>query len=137
MTISQQKEQIRLANNNLRWITMKEAQLLGAVLARLISALIALSPTAFADESVNEYQHNPNIVTENGKQWNTPPSYAHWTIPPINKQWGIPPRANHWTIPPVNKQWDIPPRSKHWAIPRSASSLKYPSLTGDSSEIQD
>jgi len=97
---------------------MKESQLLGAIIARLIPALIILSPTAFADESINEHQRSQNVVNAN------------------TKQWGIPPRYKHWTIPPINKQWGIPPRPKHWTIPRSASSLKSPSVSGYSSDAQ-
>ena len=118
MIISQQHEEIWLANINFRWITMNDSNLLGAILARLIPALIILSPTAFADESVNEHQRNQNVVNAN------------------TEQWGIPPRYKHWTIPPINKQWGIPPRSKHWAIPRSASSMKSPSMRGYPYEAQ-
>jgi hypothetical protein len=95
---------------------MKKSQLLGAIFARFISALIILSPAAFADESVNEHKMSQNVVNAN------------------TKQWGIPPRYEHWTIPPINKQWGIPPRTKHWTIPRSASSLKSSSVSGYSSE---
>jgi hypothetical protein len=52
------------------------------------------------------------------------------------KQWDAPPRYKHWTIPPINKQWGIPPRSKHWTIPRSANSLISPSESRYSSEAQ-
>jgi len=116
---SQQQEGIRLENNNLRWTTMKESQLLDAILARLIPALIIMSPTAFADESFNEHQVRQSIVNANTKQWDAPPKYMHWTIPPINKQWGI------------------PPRSRHWTIPRSANSLISPRDSNYSSEARD
>lgn len=118
MPISRQQEEIRQVNNNLRCITMKKSQLLGAMLTRLIPVLIILSPAVFADESVNEHQRSQDVVKAN------------------TKQWGIPPRYRHWTIPPINKQWGIPPRYKHWTIPRSASDLKSSSERGYSSEAQ-
>lgn len=118
MIVSLQEEEIRLVIINSRWITMKISQLLGAILACLIPALVIVSPIAFADESVNEHQRSQYVVNAN------------------TKQWGIPPRYKHWTIPPINKQWGIPPRTKHWTFPRSAISLKSPSGGGYSSEAQ-
>lgn len=106
---------------------MKKLQLLGAILTRLIPALIILSPTVFADESVNERQMSQNVVNANSKQW---------TIPSISKRWGTPQRSSHWTIPPISKQWGIPQKSSHWTIPRSASSLKSPSKSSYSSEAK-
>lgn len=106
---------------NLPWVTMKTSQLLTAILARLIPALIVLSPTVFADELVTERHSNQNAL-------NT--STRHWTIPPVSKQWGIPPRSMHWTIPPVSKQWGNPTRPMHWTIPRSANSIANPSESG-------
>ena len=111
---------------------MKKSQLPGAILALLIPALIVLSPTVFAEESVNEHQGSQNAVNTGTRQWGVPPRSRAWTIPPISRQWGVPPKSKPWTIPPINKRWGVPQRSSHWTIPKSASDMK-PSSEGDDS----
>jgi hypothetical protein len=96
---------------------MKKSQSLAAIFAHLMPALIALSSTVFADESVNEHQRIQGAVNTSTNHWTIPSITRQWIIPTSTKQWTIPSITRQWTIPPSTKQWTIPSITKQWSIP--------------------
>lgn len=123
---------------------MKKAQWWGAIFACWIPGLIAYSPDAFADESVNMsngmtcWRNQAGVIIScagegragsgskdapgerryqnQGNQGAIYPQGGRWIVNPNKKQWVIPPINKQWNIPSSTKPWTIPPVNKQWKI---------------------
>jgi len=96
---------------------MKKSQQHSIIAVGLLSALLALSPAASADDVEARHVKQRNAVD---------PDPVFWTVSPINKRWNTPPKHDVWTIPSTSKQWSNPMPALQWTIPRSAVELQTP-----------